>query len=331
MSVEFWVPMTAFGREPADLLDAQMTAVQRTIRSGWWILGKEVQAFEASWAQFCGSSHAVGVGNGMDALEIGLRALQIGPGDEVITTPMTAFATVLAILRAGATPVLADIDRDSAILDPRSVERCVGPKTKAVLLVHLYGQAAPMDSFLDICHQHSLLLFEDCAQAHGARWNGKSVGTFGCFASWSFYPTKNLGAIGDAGALTTESPEIAAAAACIRNYGQSVRYQHPEIGINSRLDEIQAAILQERLAYLPEWTRHRRRIAARYAQEIRNPLVRLLPLPVDPLQHVHHLFVVATPHRDALMQFLREHRVESLIHYPLSVENIFSWSCIVFV
>ena len=321
MTNETMIPMNAFGREPEELATAQCDAIQRVIRSGWWILGSEVNAFETEWAAYCGSRYAVGVGNGMDALEIGLRGLGIGPGDEVITTPMTAFATVLAVLRSGATPVLADIDPATAILDLTSVARCVTPRTRAVLIVHLYGQAAPLDAFVKFCTERGLELIEDCAQAHGAKWNGRPVGGYGRVAGWSFYPTKNLGTMGDGGALTTNSADLAEAAAKLRNYGQSVRYEHPEIGMNSRLDEVHAAILRERLIHLPAWTERRRIIARRYEAEIFNPLVSALPLPAESERHVHHLFVVTTLLRDTLAATLNEHRIESLIHYPIPIHR----------
>ena len=313
------VRMNAFGAEPAELVEQELQAVERVIRSGWWVLGGEVAEFEREWAKRVDAEHAVGVGNGMDAIEIGLRALNIGPGDEVITTPMTAFATVLAIVRAGAIPVLADIDADTAMLDPASVERCISPATKAVVLVHLYGQAGPVVELSALCHRHGIALIEDCAQAHGAKVEGRNVGTFGAFAAWSFYPTKNLGAVGDGGALTTSSSALAEHARVLRNYGQSVRYVHTELGMNSRLDELQAAILRVRLTYLDEWTNTRRAIAHRLAAGINHPDVRVLPLPASPERHVHHLFVVTTPRRAELMEHLVARDVECLSHYPIPV------------
>jgi dTDP-4-amino-4,6-dideoxygalactose transaminase len=309
--------MNDFKREEETLIQAELKACERVIRSGWFILGEECKAFEREWAAWCGAPHALGVGNGMDALEIGLRALELAPGAEVITTPMTAFATILAILRAGAIPVLADIDPATAILDPASVERCLTARTRVVLVVHLYGQAAPMDPFTALCERHGLVLMEDCAQAHGAKWQGRPVGTFGAVAGWSFYPTKNLGALGDAGALTTASAALAEKASCLRNYGQSVRYSHPLLGLNSRLDELQAAILRERLKSLDTWILQRRAVAQAYAGGIRNPRIHLLPLPAQAERHVHHLCVLTCGEREALQGFLRTRGVESLIHYPI--------------
>lgn len=315
------IPMNDFKREDESLLREQMSAVERVFRSGWYVLGGEVAAFEKEWAEWLGVPHSVGVANGMDALEIGLRALGIGPGDEVITTPMTAFATILSILRVGAVPVLADIDPETAILDPDSVERCIGPRTKAVMVVHLYGQAGLVERLSALCAERGIHLVEDCAQAHGAKASGRPVGAWGAFAGWSFYPTKNLGCIGDGGALSTASEDLAAKARRLRNYGQSVRYHHPEVGLNSRLDELQAAILRERLRRLTDWTDSRRRIARLYAAEIRNPKVNVLPLPADPSRHVHHLFVVTTLERDALQAHLKERGVESLFHYPVPAQQ----------
>ncbi len=308
-----------FKAEPEELRVAELTAMERVLRSGWYVLGNELQTFEQAWARRCGVANAVGVGNGMDAIEIGLRGLDIGPGDEVITTPMTAFATVLAIIRAGAIPVLADIDPDTALLDPASVERCISSKTKAVLLVHLYGQVREMESWVAFCQRHGIVLLEDCAQAHLAQWNGKTAGSFGIFGAYSFYPTKNLGALGDGGALICEDTELAQRAAVLRNYGQSVRYQHPTLGLNSRLDELQAALLLTRLEWLEDFTERRRQIAGAYHAGIANSAVRLLAAPMQAHSHVHHLFVVLSRQRDRLAQHLKETGVQTLVHYPVPI------------
>jgi len=201
--------MNGFAAEPSELKAQELQACQRVIESGWYVLGNEVAGFEAEWAQAVGVAHCVGVGNGMDAAEIIMRGLGIGPGDEVITTPMTAFATVLAIVRSGATPVLADIDPTTGLLDPASVRRCLSARTKALVLVHLYGQVRAMGTWLDLCAEANVHLIEDCAQAHGARSGGRAAGSFGTAAAFSFYPTKNLGALGDAGAITTDDSALA--------------------------------------------------------------------------------------------------------------------------
>ena len=309
--------MNDFRAEPEALRSAMLEALRRVLESGWYILGREVEAFEREWAAACGVRHAVGVGNGLDAMEIGLRALDIGPGDEVITTPMTAFATVLAIMRAGATPVLGDIDPASALLSTESAARCIGPRTRAVLLVHLYGQVRQMDAWTDLCTKRGILLIEDCAQAHHASWKDRRAGSFGAAGAYSFYPTKNLGAIGDAGMLVTNDERLAERARRLRNYGQSDRYRHPEAGMNSRLDELQAALLLERSRWLREFTERRGRIAAEYRASLRNPWVRPLAPPEEAASHVHYLFVVVSERRDALQAHLEREEVQTLIHYPI--------------
>ena len=313
--------MNDFRSEPPELRQQMLDAVSRVLNSGWYVLGKEVEAFEREWAGLCAVRHCVGVGNGMDAIEIGLRALEIGHDDEVITTPMTAFATVLAIIRAGATPVLADIDPDTAMLDTESVRRCLTARTKAIVLVHLYGQAGPIEAILALAKDHEVHLIEDCAQAHGARYKGQPVGSFGSFGAWSFYPTKNLGAVGDAGAVATSSAELAGKARALRHYGQTEPHRHQLLGMNSRLDELQAAILRVRLPNLECWTLRRREIAKMYHTGIHNPQVRLLPAPAEAERHVYHLFVITCQQRDALQAHLKAQGVESLIHYPIPVHK----------
>lgn len=309
--------MNNFQAEPPELTEAMLSATKRVLESGWYVLGKEVTEFEASWSQVCGTKDCVGVGNGMDAIEIILRTLQIGVGDEVITTPMTAFATVLAIIRSGATPVLADIDSETALLSLESVQRCLSKKTKAIVLVHLYGQVRNMKNWADFCDQQKLHLIEDCAQAHLASWRGRSAGNFGIAGAYSFYPTKNLGAIGDGGAIVTNNENLANSAKRLRNYGQSMRYHHPEIGTNSRLDELQAAMLMEKLRYLVEFTNRRKKIANTYHVKINNPKIGKLALPEEIDAHVYHLYVVFSDERDELARYLQKHNIHTLIHYPI--------------
>lgn len=311
------VRFNEFVREPASLRAAQLDAVINVMDSGWYVLGQNVSSFENEWSARCQSSGCAGVASGLDALEIGLRVLEVGPGDEVITTPLTAYATVLAIQRVGATPVFADIDPSTACICPQSVRSCISAQTKAVIVVHLYGRAAEMGELSEICTTHGIDLVEDCAQAHLSQYEGQPVGSFGKYAAWSFYPTKNLGAIGDAGAITSNDPDLILSARQFRNYGQSDRYHHVVAGQNSRLDELQAAILLVRLAYLESWTNSRRNIAASYWNEIKNPKIRLLSRPIDASQHVHHLFVVCTENREHFMQHLAKYDVQSLIHYPV--------------
>jgi dTDP-4-amino-4,6-dideoxygalactose transaminase len=315
------IVMNDFKAEPAEIREVMLGAVNRVLESGWYVLGNEVVAFEKQWALACGVDYAVGVGNGMDAIEIALRALDIGSGDEVITTPMTAFASVLAIIRAGATPVLADIEPDTALLSIESAERCITPKTKAILLVHLYGQVRQMDAWKAFSEKHGIKLIEDCAQAHLATWQGKVAGSFGVSGAYSFYPTKNLGAPGDAGMLVTTNQAISDRASRLRNYGQSVRYQHPELGMNSRLDEIHAAMLSERLKWLPEFTERRQQIANTYRAGINNILVQLQAEPEERIAHVYHLFVITCDQRELLQSHLNASGVQALIHYPICIHE----------
>jgi dTDP-4-amino-4,6-dideoxygalactose transaminase len=315
------IRMNDFTAEPAALREAMLAATDRVLGSGWYVLGKECEAFEARWARACGTEHCVGVGNGMDAIELILRSLGIGPGDEVVTTGMTAFATVLAIVRAGATPVLADIDPASALLDPESVERCITPRTRAVVLVHLYGQMRQMGRWARLGDQHGIHLVEDCAQSHLAQAEGQPAGSIGVAGAYSFYPTKNLGAIGDGGAVVTNDRALADRIARLRNYGQSERYVHPELGMNSRLDELQAALLLARLPWLETFTARRREIAQRYDVTISNPDVACLAPPESPGAHAYHLYVLRTAHRQELAQHLASHGVQSLIHYPVPVHR----------
>jgi len=311
--------MNDFKAEPCELHDQMLVAARRVLDSGWFILGSECDAFERDWARSCGVAHGIGVANGMDAIEISLRALEIGPGDEVITTTMTAFATVLAILRVGATPVLADIDAESALMSLDSARRCLSKKTRALVLVHLYGQLRNMEMWQKLCDEADVVLIEDCAQAHLATSGGKVAGSFGRTAAFSFYPTKNLGAVGDGGMIVTSDGTVAERCKVLRNYGQSERYHHPVLGLNSRLDEIQAAMLQAKLPWLEGFTERRRAIASTYHANIRNPSVRMLSAPLEASANVWHLFVIALDRRDALASHLRERGVMTLQHYPLPI------------
>lgn len=314
--------MNPFEREPRALKKQVESAVKRVLKSGYYILGPEVEAFEHEWSEFTGIPHTVGVGNGLDALELGMRALGIGPGDEVITTAMTAFATVLAIHRVGATPVIADIDADTALLSMESARSLVTEKTRAVIFVHLYGRAGNMPAWLAFTKEHGLHLIEDCAQAHGAKFDGKHVGSFGVFGAFSFYPTKNLGGVGDGGAFVSNSEELADQVRILRNYGQRNRYEHVEWGMNSRLDEMQAAILRARLKWLPMMTLQRRHNADLLRSQIeRRGGVRLLSEALEPEQHVHHLFVIMSENRDRLATALFELAIETLVHYPITSDQ----------
>ena len=313
--------MNDFKAESAAIKEAELNAVKAALDSGHFILGPHVESFEKNWASKCGVDFGIGVGNGMDAIEIILRALNIGLGDEVITTPMTAFATVLAILRAGATPVLADINPGTGLMDIESVRRCIGKKTKAILLVHLYGQIKEMDEWVLLANLHNLILIEDCAQSHLAKYKGRTAGSFGVAGAYSFYPTKNLGCIGDGGMIVTNSHSISESAKMLRNYGQSVRYEHPIVGLNSRLDEIQAAILNVRLTILDEYTSQRKAIAKAYIDNISNQCIEMLEPPENVESHVYHLFVIKTKKRDRLQEHLIARGVQSLIHYPIPIHK----------
>ena len=311
--------MNDFKAESPELQREELEAMNKVLLSGWYVLGKEVATFEENWAAFCSARHAIGVGNGMDAIEIGLRALNIGAGAEVITTPMTAFATVLAILRAGATPVLADIDPSTGLLDMKSVERCMSAKTHAVLLVHLYGQMREANRWAEFCAAKKIHFLEDCAQSHGAKWEGKGAGTIGAWGAYSFYLTKNLGALGDGGALITNEQKLADLAKILRNYGQSDRYHHPVLGMNSRLDELHAAVLTIRLKWLQAFIDRRREIAVTFRSGISNTAVTHLAEPIHAENHVYHLYVVRCRERERLSAFLASRHIRTLVHYPIPV------------
>lgn len=309
------VPFNAL-RPGADAA-AVRAAVERVIASGWFVLGPEVEAFEAEFAAASQAPFAVGVGTGTDAITLILRALDIGPGDEVITPPLSAAYSALAVMMAGARPVFADIDPVRLTLDPRAAEAAITPRTKAIMPVHLYGQAADMRAFEAIAARHHLALVEDAAQAHLATSDGRAVGTIGIAGATSFYPTKNLGALGDGGAVLTRDAQLAARIKRLRNGGQTSRYHHLEAGANSRLDELQAAILRARLPYLADWTARRRAIAARYRAAAIPPSV-TVPREFDP-GHVYHLFPVLTPNREAFQAHCTAQGVETLIHYPVPI------------
>jgi len=292
-------------------------AIRRVVERGWYVLGPEVDAFERSFADACGATHAVGVGTGTDAIAIILRGLGIGPGDEVITTPVSAAYTALACMMVGARPVFADIDPRRLTISPAAIEAAITPRTAAILPVHLYGQPADMRAIMAVAEARGLAVVEDCCQAHLATCEGRPVGSFGVAAAYSFYPTKNLGALGDGGAITTRDAALAAKMTRIRNGGQTDRYRHAEMGVNSRLDEMQAAILAARLPFLAGWTAARRAHAATYRR-----LLAGAGLEVPPecdAGHVYHLFPVLSPRRDELQEALRADGIDTLIHYPVPI------------
>jgi dTDP-4-amino-4,6-dideoxygalactose transaminase len=290
-------------------------AIDRVIERGWFVLGPEVEAFEMEFARAVSAGHTVGVGTGTDAIAIALRGLGIGPGDEVITSPLSAAYSALAIMIAGARPVFADIDPDRLTIDPRAIAAAVTSKTAAILPVHLYGQPADMHAIMAVAARHDLAVVEDCCQAHLATCRGIPVGSFGVAAAYSFYPTKNLAALGDGGAVTTSDEPLSRRVRRLRNGGQTDPYHHAEFGVNSRLDEIQAAILRERLRYLPEWTSRRRALARDYRSALGGAAPVRVPPEIDP-GHVYHLFPVLSEARDAVRAALSQAGIETLIHYP---------------
>ena len=296
--------------------EALLEACARVIDSGWYIQGQEVSAFEQAFAQYCGSRHAIGVSNGLDALHLILRAMEIGAGDEVIVPSNTYIATWLAVTQAGALPVPVEPDPITYNIDPARLEAAITPRTKAIMAVHLYGQPANMAAVMAIANQYGLKVIEDAAQAHGARYQGRRTGALAHAAGFSFYPGKNLGALGDAGAVTTDDDALAERIRMLANYGSRVKYQHALQGYNCRLDELQAALLAVKLPHLDADIAHRRQIADFYQRELANlPLV--LPAVLADAEPVWHLYVVQSPRRDALQQALAAAGVGTLIHYPV--------------
>lgn len=291
-------------------------AIARVVSSGWFIGGSEVDQFEADYAQYCGATHAVGVANGLDALHLALRAMDVGPGDEVIVPSNTYIATWLAVSQCGATPVPVEPDARTYNINPALIEAAITPATRVILPVHLYGQPADMDPILAIARKHGLRVLEDGAQAHGARYKGQRLGAHGDAVAWSFYPGKNLGAMGDGGAVTTNDAQLADRLRVLRNYGSRVKYVNEVQGYNSRLDPLQAAILRVKLAYLDEWNSRRSVIAQRYQQAFANCGLTLPHVP-EWAEPVWHLYVVQHAQRDALQKSLADSGVGSLIHYPI--------------
>jgi dTDP-4-amino-4,6-dideoxygalactose transaminase len=290
-------------------------AIERCLASGRYILGPEVKAFEKEFAAFLGASFCVGVANGTDALALALRAAGVSPRDEVITVSHSAVATVAAIEQISAVPVFADIDPISRCLNPAVIEPLISPKTTAIVAVHIYGQPAAMDKIVPIAHHHDLKVVEDCAQAHGAELHGRKVGTWGDAAAFSFYPTKNLGALGDGGAVVTNSSECAERVRMLREYGWKERYISSIPGVNSRLDELQASLLRVKLRSLPAGNARRRQIAAAYYQAIDEATIRS-PRAINGTLHAMHLFVVQSARRTELQDFMRAAGVATALHYP---------------
>ena len=301
-----------------------ITACTRVIDSGWYIGGKELESFEKNFAEYCGTQFAIGVANGLDALILTLRAWKelgkLKDGDEVIVPSNTYIASILAITANNLTPVLVEPNISTYNIDPIKIKEAITAKTKVILPVHLYGQLAEMPEIMQIAKQHNLLVLEDSAQSHGAQIQGKKAGNWGDASGFSFYPGKNLGALGDAGAVTTNDAELATMLKALRNYGSHEKYKNLVPGVNSRLDEIQAAMLDVKLKYLDKETQHRRRIASLYLNGIKNPLIQLPLSNINAesyMRHVWHLFVIRSNQREALQKYLLEHGVQTLIHYPI--------------
>lgn len=310
------IPFSTFQHMHTEIREELISAFGRCLEKGWFIQGKEYEAFEAEFAAFCGVPYGVGVGNGMDAITLALRALGIGPGDEVIVPSHTFIATALAVRYAGAKPVFCEPRMDTCTLDPEKLEDCVTDRTRAVVPVHLYGQAADMEPICQIAKRHGLIVVEDCAQAHGAVYHGKRVGSWGQAGAFSFYPGKNLGALGDGGAIVTTDRQAAEKMHMLCCYGSSQKYVHDEIGVNSRLDELQAAFLRVKLRYLARWTKERQRIAGRYLEQIQNDRF-VLPVIGEQRDHVWHLFVIRCEERDRLRDYLTDRGIGTNIHYPI--------------
>lgn len=310
------VPFNSLAAQLAPLQEELRAAADRVIQSGWFLAGPEVAAFEDEFASFAGLPHAVALNSGTDALGLALRGLGLRPGDEVVMPSHTALPCYHAVLAAGGVPVFADVDPDTFCLDPASAAALVGSRTRAVMAVHLYGHPCDMDALSALCADKGLRLVEDCAQAHGATWRGQKVGTFGHAACFSFYPTKNLGALGDAGAVACASPELDAALRRLRQYGETARYESAHAGVNSRMDELQAAFLRVRLAHLDEANAARQELADIYDHGLAGLDLRT-PVTADQAGHVHHLYVIRTGQRDALAAFLKDHGLGTAIHYPV--------------
>jgi dTDP-4-amino-4,6-dideoxygalactose transaminase len=294
-------------------------AFETVFDNAWYITGKQLASFEEEYAQYNRVQRTVGISNGLDALHIALKALDIGAGDEVIMPSHTFIATALAVSYAGATPVFVEPDLHTYNIDVTRIESAITRKTKAIIPVHLYGQACNMQAILALADKYGLYILEDNAQAHGAVWNGKQTGSWGHLSATSFYPGKNLGALGDAGAITTNDQALADKAAMLRNYGSTKKYQHEVIGYNQRMDELQAAFLRVKLKYLPEWTAQRQAIAESYTQQLQNVGDIITPVVADNATHVYHLYAIRTQQRDALQTFLQQQGIGTLIHYPIPV------------
>ncbi len=309
------VPFVDLQKEQKTLKKSIEKAMNKVIKKGNFILGEEVSAFEKSFAKYLGVKYVIGVASGTDALVLSLKALEIGLGDEVIVPSLTFIATALAVSITGATPVFVDVEKETHVIDPEKIEKKITKKTKAIIPVHLYGNPANLNKIMAIAKKYKLFVIEDAAQAHGAIYKGKKAGTYGDLSCFSFYPTKNLGAYGDAGAVATNSSVFAAKIGLLRNYGQKKKYYSKVFGYNSRLDELQSAVLSLKLSYLDEWNNKRRLIAKRYKQKLEK-LVQI-PKETEYAQSVFHLFPILVEKRDLLIRELGKKGIVALIHYPI--------------
>lgn len=309
------IPYENLALSNAPFFEELQSSFKKTLEKGWYILGDSVRIFEKEFAEYCGAKYFVGLASGLDALLLALKAYDFKPSSEVIVPSITYIATVLAILQAGLKPVLAEPDIRTYNVDPENIEKAVGPRTVAIMPVHLYGKLSDMEKTASVAATHGLKIIEDCAQAHGASYKGKKAGKFGAFGAFSFYPTKNLGALGDAGGVTTDDPELADKVRKLRNYGSSVKYYNELIGFNSRLDEVQAAFLSVKLKRLDEINAHKRTLARLYLENLKNDFIK--PVTDPDYTDVYHIFNIRHPQRDRLRAYLLENGIGTDIHYPV--------------
>jgi dTDP-4-amino-4,6-dideoxygalactose transaminase len=312
------INMNDFKREYSAIGKEVLPAIRRVLKSGWYVLGDEGCKFELEFSKYVGAEFGVGVNSGSDALYLAIKALGVSQGDEVITVAHTMISSVDAITRNGAKPVFVDVDPSTYVMDPAKVEAKISEKTKAILPVHLYGHPVDMDPLTELAKKHGLYVVEDACQAHGSKYKGTVVGNMGDIGCFSFYPTKNLGAYGDAGMITTNNEELSNKLRKMRNYGQSRKYYHDFVGVNSRLDEMQAAILRIKLHYLDEWNEKRRNLARLYDSLLNNTDL-ITPVERDYAKHVYHLYVIRAKRRNELQQYLTSKGIQTLIHYPIPI------------
>jgi dTDP-4-amino-4,6-dideoxygalactose transaminase len=314
------IPFIDLKSEYAEINEEIAQAIQRVLKSGWFILGVEIKKFEEEFSKYIGTKYGVGVNSGSDALFLALKALGIGKVDEVLTVSHTFISTVDAIVRNGAKPVFVDIDPDTYCVDVTKIEEKITERTRAILPVHLYGHPANMDPIIEIAEKYNLFVVEDACQAHGAEYKGRKVGSIGDLGCFSFYPVKNLGAYGDGGMVVTNNEELADKLGLLRNYGQSKKYYHDFVGVNSRLDEIQAAVLSVKLMHLDEWNEKRRRVAKRYNELLGDSEI-VTPIEKEYAKHVYHLYVIRPKDRNKLQEYLSKKGIETMIHYPIPVHK----------